>query len=171
MSSRRRWNGAWRSAKEFGILIGKEGGEKMNKMTMDIEWPQLGITVTAESLDYNQRFSAKFWECLPFETVQLHAMVTGEDMYAYSPVSPLEHKRLAEVTNLISDLPVGQITWSILGLVAIVYGPCTEPLATRPIALIPEKDHTRLKQAGREAWNSIYFSKEPLRVVFRKRGR
>ena len=143
----------------------------MSKMTMDIEWPQLGITVTAESLDYNQRFSEKFWESLPFETVQLHAMVTGEDMYAYSPVSPLEHKRLAEVTKPISELPVGQITWSILGLVAIVYGPCTEPLATRPIALIPEKDHTRLKQAGREAWNSIYFSKEPLRVVFRKRGR
>jgi len=140
----------------------------MDRMVMEVEWPKLGITVQAESLDFNQRFSEKFWESLPFETIQLHAMVTGEDMYSYCPVSPLEHQRLAEVAKPISELPVGQITWSILGLVAIVYGPCTEPLATRPIALIPERDHQKLKEAGRAAWNSIFFTKEPLGVIFRE---
>lgn len=142
----------------------------MDKQVMEIIWPSLRITVLAESLEYNQHLSRKFWESLPFNTVQLHAMVTGEDMYSYCPVSPVEHLHLVEKKIPINEVPPGHVTWSALGLVAIVYGECTEPLTTQPIAYIPEQFHQDLKRAGKAAWDSIYLTKQKLVVEFKRKG-
>ena len=142
----------------------------MKNPIIEIEWPKLGITLEATFLNYNRRFSEHFWNSLPFKTVQLHAMVTGEDMYSYCPVSPIEYMHLVEKRLPIDEQPVGYIGWSALGLVAIVYGPCTEPLRTQPIAQIPKRFHADLKWAGRAAWEAIFNTKEKLIVEFRKKG-
>lgn len=142
----------------------------MNIDAIEIQWPKLGILVEAEPLDYNVEFFGKFRGSLPFKTIQLHAMVTGEDMYSYCPVSPVEYMHLVERRIPIMDVPPGLVTWSGLGLVAIVYGPCTEPLTTQPIARIPDEFLSDLKSAGRSAWDSIYFTKEKLVVEFREKG-
>lgn len=142
----------------------------MDIKVMEIQWPNIGITVEAVPLDYNIKFAEKFWENLPFKTIQLHAMVTGEDMYSYCPVSPVEYMHLVEKRIPIMDVPPGYITWSGLGLVAVVYGPCSEPLNTQPIAVIPERFHADLKRAGQAAWNSIYITKEKLIAEFRTKG-
>ncbi len=142
----------------------------MEKPVMEIHWAKLGILVEAEPLNYSVEFFGKFWESLPFKTIQLHAMVTGEDMYSYCPVSPVEYMHLVEKRIPIKDVPPGLVTWSGLGLVAIVYGPCTEPLTTQPIARIPDRFLSDLKKAGRSAWDSIYFTKEKLVVEFRAKG-
>jgi len=141
----------------------------MSKQVMEIHWSKIGITIEAEPLAYNKKFFEKFWDSLPFKTLQLHAMVTGEDMYSYCPVSPVEYMHLVEKRLPINEVPPGYVTWSGLGLVAGVYGPCTEPLRTQPIARIPERLHGNLKQAGRAAWESIFITKEKLLVEFRKK--
>lgn len=140
------------------------------KKIFQVEWPKLGIRLEAAPLPYNQKFFEHFWNSLPFKTIQLHAMVTGEDMYSYCPVSPIEYMDLVEKRLPINEVPPGYITWSGLGLVAIVYGPCTEPLKTQPIAEIPRRFHEDLKRAGWAAWDSIFNTKEKLVVVFKKKG-
>jgi len=137
---------------------------------IEVEWPKLGIKVEAKALSYNRGLFDAFCDSLPFETIQLHAMVTGEDMYSYCPVSVVEYQGLIEKKIKITEEPVGMISWSGLGLVAIVYGPCTEPLTTQPIAQIPEQYHEDLKRAGRAAWESIFNTKELLVVQFRVKG-
>jgi len=141
----------------------------MSELAMEIRWPKLGISLDAEALDYNKELYRKFWESLPFTTLQLHAMVTGEDMYSYCPVSPVEYMHLVERKLPINEVPPGYVTWSGLGLVAVVYGPCTEPLRTQPIAKIPESFHEELRKAGRAAWDSIFITKDKLPVEFRKK--
>ena len=142
----------------------------MSKQLMEISWPKLGITVEAEPVEYNKKLSEEFWKSLPFETIQLHAMVTGEDMYSYCPISPVEYMHLVEKRIPINEVPPGHVTWSGLGLVAVVYGLCTEPLPTQPIARIPEPFHEDLRRAGRAAWDSIFITKEKLMVEFRRKG-
>jgi len=138
----------------------------IGKKIMEIRWPTIGVRVEAESLDYNREFSQKFWESLPFKTIQLHAMVTGEDMYSYCPVSPVDYLHLVEKRVPINEVPPGYVTWSTLGLIAIVYGPCSEPLKTQPVARIPDRFLEDLKRAGRAAWESIFITKEKLLVIF-----
>jgi hypothetical protein len=134
-----------------------------------VEWPGLGVKLEAGPLPFNRKLFDCFWRSLPFRTIQLHAMVSGEDMYSYCPVSPVEHIGLVERQVPIHELPPGSITWSTLGLVAIVYGPCTESLRTQPIAAIPKRFHEDLKRAGRAAWDSIFTTKEKLIVEFGKK--
>ena len=137
---------------------------------LEIEWPKLGIKVEAKALSYNQGLFDAFCKSLPFETIQLHAMVTGEDMYSYCPVSVIEYQNLIERKIRIDEEPVGMVSWSGLGLVPVVYGPCTEPLRTQGIAQIPEQFHEDLKRAGRAAWESIFNTKELLVAQFRVKG-
>ncbi len=140
------------------------------KKTFQVEWPKLGIKLEAGPLPYNQKLFDFFWRSMPFKTIQLHAMVTGEDMYSYCPVSPIEYMHLVEKQLPINKVPPGYITWSGLGLVAIVYGPCTEPLRTQPIAEISKRYHEDLRRAGRAAWDSIFNTKEKLLVEFKQIG-
>ncbi len=137
---------------------------------LEIEWPKLGIKVEAEPLSFNQGLFDAFCKSLPFEAIQLHAMVTGDDMYCYCPVSLVQYRDLVERKIKINEEPVGMVSWSGLGLVPIVYGPCTEPLRTQGMAQIPEQYHEDLKRAGRAAWESIFNTKEILVVQFRLKG-
>lgn len=141
-----------------------------NEKTIEIEWQTLGIKIEAKPLTYNRKLYDAFCNTLPFKTIQLHAMVTGEDMYSYCPVSIVEYQNLIEKKVKINEGPVGTVCWSGLGLVAIIYGPCAEPLTTQPIAEVPEKFHDDLKRAGRAAWESIFNTKQLLVAEFRVKG-
>lgn len=138
-------------------------------MVMKISWPKIGITVEAAPLEYNRRLYDLFMEMAPFKTVQLHAMVTGEDLYAYTPRSIVGNTSLVEKRIPINEMPVGYVAWSVLGLFAIYYGPCTEDLASTPIAAIPASDHEKLIAAGRAVWNSIQLTKDPIIVEVSKK--
>jgi hypothetical protein len=156
---------------ELNIKQNQKGERIMDsEKTLEVEWPKLGIKVEAKGLSYNRELFDAFCKSLPFETIQLHAMVTGEDMYSYCPVSVVEYQNLIENKIKINEGPVGSVCWSGLGLVAIIYGPCTEPLTTQPIALIPQKYHDDLREAGRAAWESIFNTKQLLVVEFREKG-
>jgi hypothetical protein len=148
--------------RECRALQRNDNGDEMSDLKMKIRWPELGITVEARSLPYNRALADRFWASLPFKTLQIHAMVSGDDLYAYGPESILDHAELIERRLPINEMPVGTIGWSVLGLFAIYYGPCTETLHSTPIAAISEKYHDDLKEVGRSVWDSVFTTKRKI---------
>lgn len=142
----------------------------VSEKIIEIEWPKVGVKVEAKALPYNQKVYDAFCSSLPFETVQLHAMVTGKLLYSYSPTSIIEHMDKIEKRIKITEEPVGMVAWSGLGLITNVYGTVTEPLKTQPIAQIPEEFHEDLIKAGRAVWDAIFYTKELVVVQYRLKG-
>lgn len=136
----------------------------------EMEWPSLQAKVDAELfMNRNPDLCKVFWESMPFETIQLHALVSGEDMYAYAPVNEVEFHKKAKLPVAISEAPVGSITYSALGLVAVYYGSITEPLKSQLIGQVKQEHMNILKFVGRAAWESIYNTKEIIKVIFRRK--
>lgn len=157
-----------KGGREFQISISRK--EKKMEYMFEMEWPSLKAKVDVELLmDKNPDICKVFWDSMPFETIQLHAVVTGEDMYAYAPVNEVEFHKKGNYPVVISEAPVGSVTYSVLGLVAVYYGPCTENLKTQKIGQVNEKHLGILKSVGKAVWDSMYNSKKPIKVVFRKK--
>jgi len=136
----------------------------------EMEWPSLQTKVDAELfMDKNPDLCKVFWDSMPFETIQLHALVSGEDMYAYCPVNAVEFHKKGKLPVAISEAPVGSITYSALGIVAVYYGPITEPLKSQLIGRVKTDHIDILKLVGKAAWDSIYNTKEIIKVIFRRR--
>lgn len=137
----------------------------------EIEWPSLNARVDAELfMDKNPDLCKVFWDSMPFETIQLHAMVSGEDMYAYCPVNEVEFHHKGRLPVVISEAPVGSITYSVLGLVAVYYGHITEDLTTQLIGKVNEEHLDTLESVGRAVWDSIYNTKKIIKVEFRQKA-
>lgn len=136
----------------------------------EMEWPVLRAKVDAELfMDKNPDLCKIFWESMPFETIQLHAVVSGEDLYAYCPVNEVEFHHQGKLPVILSEAPVGSITYSILGLVAVYYGPITENLKTQMIGQVNKEHLDTLKNVGKAVWDSIYNTKKIIKVIFRKK--
>ncbi len=58
---------------------------------IEIAWPDLGITVTAELDGRNPELADALWESLPYQSLQGHALVAGEHLYHAAPVPALLH--------------------------------------------------------------------------------
>ena len=136
----------------------------------EMEWPSLKAKVDAKLfMDRNPELCKVFWDCMPFETIQLHAVVSGEDMYAYCPVNEVEFHNKGKHPVVISEAPAGSITYSVLGLVAVYYGSITENLKTQLIGQVKGENLDILKSVGKAVWDSMYNTKKIIIVVFRKK--
>jgi hypothetical protein len=137
----------------------------MKKFT--IRWPDLNIQVEAKMLDKNPELCAAFWDHLPFQTIQSHALVAGVEMYSWVPIVTTAQIRIEEPFD---QQPIGTVNfYSFYGLLSIKYGPVSEPLPAPPIAEIRgQKDLEKLKIVGREAWDSIMHTKRLIRQVMEK---
>lgn len=137
---------------------------------IEMEWPSLNAKVEAELFMHkNPELCKVFWDSLPFETIQLHAMVSGEDMYAYCPVNAVEFYNKGKAPVVIAKAPIGSITYSSLGLLAVYYGSITEDLKTQLIAQVKKEDLDILKSVGRAVWDSIYNTKKLIKVIVGKK--
>ena len=47
---------------------------------LEMEWPEIGIRVEAEPLDFNQDFYNYFLDNLPVKGIQSHAVVSGRSI-------------------------------------------------------------------------------------------
>jgi hypothetical protein len=57
---------------------------------IEIEWVQPGITVTAELTSQNPRLADLLWhELLPYNSLQNHALVSGNHLYHLVPYPEL----------------------------------------------------------------------------------
>ena len=125
-----------------------------------LTWEPLGISVKAVlASKENPELCADLLKALPFRVVQDHAVVTGESMYAWTPIVSTAPIRVRE---RICDAPVGRLRFSqSTGQKLIVqYGPTTEDLAQPVLGEILKPDSDKLPEVGRKVWESTYKTKE-----------
>lgn len=127
-----------------------------------LHWEPLGIDVTARlQPELNEQLCAEFLEALPFTVLQQHAVVTGESMYAWTPLVSVAPTPIKE---RICDAPVGRLRFSqATGNKLIVqYGPTTETLYVPVLGMVARKDIDRLPSVGRAVWDSAFHTKDPI---------
>ncbi|MFF4318713.1 hypothetical protein [Streptomyces sp. NPDC001568] len=137
---------------------------------IEIAWPDLGITVTAELDGRNPELADALWEALPYQSLQGHALVAGEHLYHAAPIPSLLH--LSASTRIADrrDAPDGTVFCSALQHLGIKYGTLTEPMPASPVGRIRQEDVSALQEAGRLTWDSVYSTKKPILVEVRKAG-
>jgi hypothetical protein len=140
---------------------------------IEVEWPCLKIKVEARLLtEKNPELCDRFWVNLPFESLQFHCLLAGDEVCTFPPFSPpdLSDPELVKFTIPIAEAPVGMIIWATLGHVCMYYGPVGEPWQTIPIAQVREEDVDKVKQVGKAQLESHLFTKEPITVIYRRKG-
>lgn len=127
---------------------------------IDIRWPALDIQVVAELADErNPELCEEFWRHLPFAVLQAHPVVSGESLYAWTPMvsdAPVQWR------ERIDHCPVGRLRYSQStgNKFSIQYGQGREPLAQPVLGqVLPEYLHL-LPKVGKEIWENIFWRKE-----------
>ncbi|WP_329384275.1 hypothetical protein OG625_22985 [Streptomyces sp. NBC_01351] len=138
--------------------------------SIEIAWPDLGITVTAELDDRNPELVDVLWKSLPYQSLQGHALVAGEHLYHMAPIHELLYTHPAHRIADRREAPNGTVFLSGLQHLGIKYGELTEPMPAAPIGRIREEDLPALNEAGRAVWDSVYSTKKPVHVEVRKAG-
>jgi hypothetical protein len=136
---------------------------------IEIAWPDLDITVTAELDDRNTVLADALWESLPYQSLQGHALVAGYHLYHAAPIPSLLH--LHGSTRIDRrEAPDGTVFCSALQHLGIKYGTLTEPMLASPVGQIRAEDLEALNEAGKAVWDAVYSTKKPILVEVRKAG-
>jgi len=132
-----------------------------------VTWPDLDVQVRADMLDKNPELCQAFWDHLPLKTIQSHALIAGVEMYSWVPIVTTAPIRVEEPFD---QQPIGTVNfYSFYGILSIKWGPVSEPLPAPPIAEIrSQEDLEKLKIVGREAWESINYTKRLIKQVIEK---
>lgn len=130
-----------------------------------IHWPGLNDRVKARLLpEQDPGLLERFWEALPFESIQSHAVVAGFQIYCPFRLLGTPARPWHEPMN---TQPVGRVNLELdFQYVALNYGPLTEPVPALPVAQVQEEDLDRLPVIGRAIWDNLLFSNEFLTVKF-----
>lgn len=140
------------------------------KKEMEIEWIPLEIKVSATLLeDKNPKLCDLLWKNLPYNSIQCHALISGQHIYHYNPIVESFFVE-PEVKESRAKSLDGTVFLSYLQHLSIKYGDVTEDLPAAPVARVPLKDISKLKEAGRKCWESTYKTKEPIEVRVTKKG-
>ena len=110
----------------------------MNKI-FSMRWPKLGKAIEAEIIEkQDQALQERFWNALPFSSIQSHAVCAGIQMYCPFRLVCLPSNPFYEPMN---EQLVGRISLELdFQYLAINYGPMEEPVPALPIAQVKEKD-------------------------------
>lgn len=125
-----------------------------------LTWEPVGVTVDAWLASReNPELVEDILAALPFTIIQDHAVVTGESIYAWTPLLSTAPIRVRE---RICDAPKGRIRFSqSTGQKLIVqYGPTTEDLAQPVLGEVVPEHADRLDLVGRKVWESTFETKE-----------
>ena len=136
------------------------GSARPSDRLIRLTWQPLGISVRAWlAVDQNPELCAELLAALPFTVLQDHPMVTGESIFAWTP---LVSTAPIHVREEIRKAPVGRLRYSQrTGQKLIVqYGPTKETILAPLLGSVLDEDLHRLPTVGRAVWNSTYRSKE-----------
>ncbi|MDL4820740.1 cucumopine synthase-related protein [Actinomadura opuntiae] len=136
---------------------------------IEIGWPVLGVTVTADLDERNAVLADALWNALPYRSLQGHALVAGHHLYHVAPVHEVLHLSAAYRVDR-RTVPDGTLFCSRLQHLGIKYGELTEPMAATPIGRVVPGDLDALADAGRAVWESVYSSKKPVVAEVRRAG-
>ncbi|MFI9507976.1 hypothetical protein [Nocardia sp. NPDC052566] len=137
---------------------------------LEIAWPDLGITLTAELDGRNPELADALWEALPYRSLQGHALVAGQHLYHAAPIPSLLHLPAATRIPDRRAAPDGTVFCSALQHLGIKYGALTEPMPASPVGRIRQEDMPGLLEAGQAIWDSVYSTKQPVLVEVRRAG-
>ncbi|WP_431903141.1 hypothetical protein [Nonomuraea sp. bgisy101] len=141
-----------------------------NPKRVEIGWPGLGITVTAELDERNAALAQSLWDALPYRSLQGHALVAGHHLYHVAPVHGLLHQAATYKVDDRRFEPDGTIFASRLQHLGIKYGELTEPMPATPIGRILPDDLDSLVEAGHAVWEAVYTTKKPVIAEVRRAG-
>jgi hypothetical protein len=131
-----------------------------NGRKIRLTWQPIGISVDAVlAVNENPELCQDVIAALPFTILQDHAVVTGESIYAWTPLlstAPIH------VRERICDAPKGRLRFSqSTGQKLIVqYGPTTEDLAQPVLGEVVADHADRLDAVGAAVWKSTFETKE-----------
>lgn len=137
---------------------------------IEIAWPDIGITVTAELDGRNPALADALWEALPYRSLQGHALVAGEHLYHVAPIPSLLHLPADHKIADRREAPDGTVFCSALQHLGIKYGALTEPMPATPVGRIREQDMPALAEAGSAVWDAVYSTKKPITAEVRRKG-
>lgn len=138
------------------------------KKQMEVEYPDFAATFTVRLLtEKNPELCNLLWNNLPIETIESHAMASGELMFASHTIVAVVKPHV----ELMTEVPVGTLHMSTCGYLTLsfIYGEITEPEPSNPVGQVREDQLEELKRVGREVFYSNFFTHEPIRVIFRKK--
>ncbi|MCM2410613.1 hypothetical protein [Streptomyces sp. RKAG290] len=144
--------------------------ETLSGRQIEIVWPDLGITVTAELDDRNPALADALWESLPYQSLQGHALVAGEHLYHVAPIHALLHTPASHKIADRREAPDGTVFCSALQHLGIKYGELTEPMPAAPVGQIRSQDIPALLKAGQAVWEAVYSTKKQMLVEVRRAG-
>ncbi|MFE9397032.1 hypothetical protein [Streptomyces flavidovirens] len=144
--------------------------ETLSGRQIEIAWPDLGITVTAELDERNRELADALWESLPYRSLQGHALVAGEHLYHVAPIHELVHMHPSHRIADRREAPDGTVFLSGLQHLGIKYGELTEPMPAAPVGQIRSEDIPALLKAGQAIWDAVYSTKKQILVEVRKAG-
>jgi hypothetical protein len=127
---------------------------------IDINWPELGVKVVAELADEsNPELCEEFWQHLPFKVLQAHPVVSGESVYAWTPivsVAPVRHR------EQIINCPVGRLRYSQAtgNKFSVQYGRGLEPLAQPVLGMVLPEHCGKLPAVGKAIWENVFWRKD-----------
>jgi hypothetical protein len=136
---------------------------------VEIAWPGLGITVTAELDGRNSALAQGLWDALPYRSLQGHALVAGHHLYHVAPIHSLLHTPAAHHVDRRA-VPDGTVFCSRLQHLGIKYGELTEPMPATPIGQVVPEDTEALVAAGHAVWEAVYRTKRPVIAEVRRKG-
>ncbi|WP_176086871.1 hypothetical protein [Martelella sp. HB161492] len=122
-------------------------------------WEPLGISAVAElATRDNPELCADFLAGLPFRVTQEHAVVTGESMYAWTPIMSTAPVNWRE---MIREAPFGRMRYSQnTGQKLIIqYGPTTEDLYAPVLGQILPEYLPGIRSLGEKVWDANYTTK------------
>jgi hypothetical protein len=137
---------------------------------IEIEWQPVGITVTAQLFDeQNRSLSDLLWEALPYNALQNHALVSGRHLYHLVPLMELVYTA-AETKEDRTQSPDGTLFLSQLQHLAIKYGPLSEYIPAAPVGRVIPEHLPLLREAGQACWNAAIKTKQIVEVRVRRQG-
>jgi hypothetical protein len=136
--------------------------------SMRMSWPALDASVRVELLfDQAPTICKEMWGSLPFSSIQGHALITGDMMFATVPVTCL----VRENVTLFTKMPLGGCFFGRNSQnLGVIYGPTTEPEGHSIWGQVVEEDIGTLKRVGNAVWDNLLlpWSRDPNGVRTRR---
>jgi hypothetical protein len=137
---------------------------------IEIEWVGIERKVTADLIETkNPNLCNLLWESLPYNSVQSHALVSGDHLYHVVPSWQLVWEQ-AMFKEDRTQSPDGTVFLSQLQHLAVKYGRLSEYIPAAPVGRVIDEHIPILKQAGQEIWEAAYHTKRIIEVRVTRKG-
>lgn len=133
-----------------------------------LTWEPLGVSVRAWlAVDQNPELCRDLLDALPFKVLQEHPMVTGESLFAWTPLTTTAP---VHVTEEIRFAPIGRLRFSQrTGQKLVVqYGATKETIRAPVLGGVVAEDQAKLAAVGRAVWDATYATKDLIWLTVEK---